>query len=70
MENIFMPTEIFNVEGSPVMAAMETVSDSADVFDEDTEDTTLPVPGTNMRYVIWGADDLLPYHILENGGER
>jgi hypothetical protein len=68
MENIFMPTEIFNVEGSPVMAAMETVSDSADVFDEDTEDTTLPVPGTNMRYVIWGSDDLLPYHILEMVG--
>jgi hypothetical protein len=61
----YMPTEIFNVEGSRFMAAMETVSDSADVFDEDSEDyTSLPIPGTDFRYIAWGADDQLPYHIL------
>jgi hypothetical protein len=62
---MYMPTEIFNVKGSPVMAAMETVADSADVFDEDSEDyASLPIPGTDFRYIAWGADDQLPYHIL------
>jgi hypothetical protein len=69
MDNFFMPSEIFSIEGSDVSALVETVSDSANVFDEDVNDTTLPILGSRYRYVMWGGDDQLPYHILQMIGE-
>ncbi len=54
-----------------VKMALSTVANSADVFDEDAFGAQeLPVPGyeSAYRYIPYGADDCLPYKIIEEIG--
>ena len=62
----YMPSEVFSIGPSQVYASIETVEDSADVFDEDGEDvssTELPGP-KKYKYVLWGSDNQLPFEII------
>lgn len=55
-----------DVAGSAKMA-MSTVADSAGTFDEDGFGIQeRPVPGyeRSFRYIPFGIDDLLPYHLI------
>lgn len=63
----YMPSEVFSLGQSNVYASMETVQDSADVFDEDGEDiSTTELPGAKKyRYVTWGSDNMLPFEIIK-----
>lgn len=63
----YIPSEIFNVGTSGVQAAIDTVTDSADIFDEDGEDiSTLAIAGNEkQRYVAWGSDDKLPFELIK-----
>lgn len=63
----YLPSEVFSIGQSNVLASMETVQDSADVFDEDGEDiSTIEIPGTKKyKYVSFGSDDKLPFSIIE-----
>lgn len=59
-------TELLQINESPVMAAMNTVSDTTGIFDEDGEVSNRTVPGSNtLKYVPWGSDDQLPYEIMK-----
>ena len=63
----YMPGEIFTIPGSNVQASMETVTDSADIFDEDGENVNvIPVVGPRKyKYVSFGPDDKLPFEIIK-----
>lgn len=57
--------EIFDITDS-VKVAMSTVTDSADVFDEDAVINPRPVPGyDNYKYIPFGHDDQLPFNIIK-----
>ena len=62
-ESHYMPSEVFSIGQTNIMASMETVEDSADIFDEDGEDvSSITIPGTKKyRYVSFGPDDKLPF---------
>ena len=60
--------EIFTINDS-VKIAMSSVTDSAAIFDEDADTVGRPVPGyPNYSYIPFGADDSLPYHIINMVG--
>ena len=63
----YMPGEIFTLEESNVQALMETVTDSADIFDEDGENVNvIPVAGPRkFKYVSFGPDDQLPFEVIK-----
>ena len=65
-ESHYMPSEVFSIGQSNIMASMETVEDSADIFDEDGEDVSvITIPGAKKyRYVSFGPDDKLPFEII------
>lgn len=65
-EPYYMPSEVFSIGQSNIMASMETVEDSADIFDEDGEDiSAITIPGNKKyRYVSFGPDDKLPFEII------
>ena len=65
-ESHYMPSEVFSIGQSNIMASMETVEDSADIFDEDGEDVSvITIPGVKKyRYVSFGPDDKLPFEII------
>lgn len=52
-------------------AAMETVTDSSDIFDEDDGTiSTITLPGkSGYKYVAFGADNNLPYDIIRMIGQ-
>lgn len=58
-------TQVFEITNS-VQCSVETVSDSATVFDEDVVGNARPIAGTNYKYIPFGADDLLPYNIIRH----
>ena len=58
-------TQVFEITNS-VQCSVETVSDSATVFDEDVVGNARPIGGTNYKYIPFGADDLLPYNIIRH----
>ena len=62
----YLPSEVFSIGQSNVLASMETVQDSADIFDEDGEDiNTIEIYGTKKyKYVSFGFDDKLPFAII------
>lgn len=51
-----------------VACVIETVQNSADVFDEDSYGESMPIPGTNLQYIRFGVDDQLPYTIISHIG--
>ena len=51
-----------------VSCLVETVTDSATVFDEDFHGNAIAVPGTDYRYIPFGVDDQLPYEIIRHIG--
>ena len=61
--------DIFDIT-VPANAAMSDVEDSASVFDEDgLMADSKPVPGyPELRYMPFGHDDELPYHLMQTVG--
>ena len=51
-----------------VSCIVETVTDSATVFDEDFHGNAMLIPGTKDRYIPFGVDDQLPYEIIHHIG--
>ena len=62
----YTPNEIMSVGASNVMAAMSAVTDSAEIFDEDTEDvSTVTIPGKKgYTYVKFGPDNKQPFETI------
>lgn len=62
----YMPSEVFSIGRTDVMASMETVQDSAEIFDEDGEDiSSILIPGNKkFTYISFGSDDKLPFEII------
>lgn len=66
----FMPGEIFDIEVSNVATEMASVEDSNQVFDEDANISTTPVPNRQgMAYVNFGEDNQLPFKIIKMIGQ-
>lgn len=66
----FMPGEIFDIEVSNVATEMASVEDSSQVFDEDANIRTTPVPKRQgMSYVNFGEDNQLPFKIIKMIGQ-
>ena len=66
----FMPGEIFDIEVSNVATEMASVEDSSQVFDEDANISTTPVPKRQgMAYVNFGEDNQLPFKIIKMIGQ-
>lgn len=66
----FMPGEIFDIEVSNVATEMASVEDSSQVFDEDANISTTPVPNRQgMAYVNFGEDNQLPFKIIKMIGQ-
>ena len=67
-DSIYMPgSEIFNLPGSEIQAAMETVTDSADIFDDDGTITPVALPGklSHYNYIPFGDDNKLPFEVIK-----
>lgn len=66
-----MPSEIFDIGSSKIQAEINTVEDSADVFDEDAPEVkTSVIPGNHhWKYVVYGDDNQLPFNIIKMVGE-
>lgn len=66
-ESVYMPSEIFSIGDSPVRASMETITDSADIFDEDGEEIkAIGISGNKKyKYIPFGADNHLPFEIIK-----
>lgn len=61
----YMPNEIFSIGSGNVMAAMGTITDSSNVFDEDGDNVSKKsIPGTDYVYMSYGTDNLLPFSII------
>lgn len=66
----FMPGEIFDIKVSNVATEMASVEDSSQVFDEDANISTTPVPNRQgMAYVNFGEDNQLPFRIIKMIGQ-
>lgn len=52
-----------------VLCSIETVSDSANVFDEDFYGDARPIVGSNHKYIPFGSDDQMPYSIIKHIGK-
>lgn len=66
----FMPGEIFDIEVSKINTEMASVEDSSQVFDEDANISTTPVPKRQgMAYVNFGEDNQLPFKIIKMIGQ-
>lgn len=66
----FMPGEIFDIEVSQINTEMASVEDSSQVFDEDANISTTPVPNRQgMAYVNFGEDNQLPFKIIKMIGQ-
>lgn len=66
----FMPGEIFDIEVSNVATEMASVEESNQVFDEDANISTTPVPNRQgMSYVNFGEDNQLPFKIIKMIGQ-
>ena len=66
----FMPGEIFDIEVSKINTEMASVEDSNQVFDEDANISTTPVPNRQgMSYVNFGEDNQLPFKIIKMIGQ-
>ncbi len=67
----YMPSGIYDIESGAgkLKAAVEEVSDSSEVFDEDGDSVPVqPVPGSSREFVLFGADNQLPFKIIEMVG--
>lgn len=58
--------EIFNLPGSEIQAAMETITDSSDIFDDDGTITPMALPGklNQYQYIPFGQDNKLPFDMM------
>ena len=63
-----IPSHIVMQVKDNVSCIVETVTDSATVFDEDFHGNAMPIPGTKDRYIPFGVDDQLPYEIIHHIG--
>lgn len=63
-----IPSHIVMQVKDNVSCIVETVTDSATVFDEDFHGNAMPIPGTKDRYIPFGVDDHLPYEIIHHIG--
>lgn len=63
-----IPSHIVMQVKDNVSCLVETVTDSATVFDEDFHGNAMPIPGTKDRYIPFGVDDQLPYEIIHHIG--
>ena len=59
-----IPSHIVMQVKDNVSCIVETVTDSATVFDEDFHGNAMLIPGTKDRYIPFGVDDQLPYEII------
>ena len=67
-DDFFVSGEIYDLPGGNKMAfEMGTVEDTADIFDEDSSVTPVTLPGnlSQYKYIPWGDDNELPYHIMK-----
>ena len=67
-ENDVYTTSVHEIKDS-VLCSIETVNDSSAVFDEDSYANALSIPGTDYRYIPFGADDQLPYAMINMIGK-
>ena len=67
-ENDVYTTSVHEIKDS-VLCSIETVNDSSAVFDEDSYANAVSIPGTNYRYIPFGADDQLPYAMINMIGK-
>ena len=63
-----IPSHIVMQVKDNVSCIVETVTDSATVFDEDFHGNAKLIPGTKDRYIPFGVDDQLPYEIIHHIG--
>lgn len=63
-----IPSHIVMQVKDNVSCIVETVTDSATVFDETFYGNAMPIPGTKDRYIPFGVDDQLPYEIIHHIG--
>lgn len=63
-----IPSHIVMQVKDNVSCIVETVTDSATVFDEDFHGNAMLIPGTKDRYIPFGVDDQLPYEIIHHIG--
>ena len=63
-----LPSHIVMQVKDNVSCIVETVTDSATVFDEDFHGNAMLIPGTKDRYIPFGVDDQLPYEIIHHIG--
>ncbi|MBR2607126.1 MAG: hypothetical protein IKC70_04275 [Bacteroidaceae bacterium] len=61
-------SEVFEIKDS-VLCSIETVEDSATVFDEEVFGNAIHIPGTPYKYIPFGADDQLPYNLIRQIGK-
>lgn len=65
----WMPgSKVFEIKDS-VLCSIETVEDSATVFDEEVFGNSICIPGTDYKYIPFGADDQLPYNLIRQIGK-
>ena len=67
-ENDVYTTSVHEIKDS-VLCSIETVNDSSAVFDEDSYANAVSIPGTDYRYIPFGADDQLPYAMINMIGK-
>ena len=63
-----IPSHIVMQVKDNVSCLVETVTDSATVFDEDFHGNAMLITGTKDRYIPFGVDDQLPYEIIYHIG--
>lgn len=66
--NEFVTSSVHQVSNA-VLCSIETISDSATVFDEDFFGNAIPIPDTQYKYIPFGADNQLPYSIIHHIGK-
>lgn len=66
-ESYYMPSEVFSIGQSNILASMETTRDSATIFDEDGEEVNAVVMSGNKKYeyIPFGSDNRLPFEIIK-----
>ena len=73
-ERIDIPSgEIFDIPGSNILAAMDTITDSADIFDDDGTITAQSLPGRLNKYqfIPFGNENKMPFEVISMiGGDE
>lgn len=64
-DSLYSVNEVYSVTEGSAMAITTSVDDSSEIYNNDSTDRLIPVPGTGYFCVSWGKENQEPYNTID-----